>query len=203
MSASKEDNLLLHCVRCHETFNDADNSDKACTIEHDTELFVGSRNGMSSWYTGYLTCCGADYKFHRYYSKDKADPAYCFQGKHTTDPNDVDYTIAEDPKDSTIIPCGESCKCSESIKASVKATAKEQLKERKRQIAKAKAEQLEERKRKKARIEELKAEGKTREARHLRADMLGYDDFDGLNSDESSNSCDEFDCASDSSLIIK
>ena len=82
---SKEE---LHCVRCHNVFIPGNNN--ACIIEHDTETFEGSRNG-TSWYTGKLGCCGAAYKFHRHDSREKADPKYCFQGSHTTDPDEVKY----------------------------------------------------------------------------------------------------------------
>eukprot|EP00562_Extubocellulus_spinifer_P006911 CAMPEP_0178515832 /NCGR_PEP_ID=MMETSP0696-20121128/24769_1 /TAXON_ID=265572 /ORGANISM="Extubocellulus spinifer, Strain CCMP396" /LENGTH=155 /DNA_ID=CAMNT_0020146025 /DNA_START=76 /DNA_END=539 /DNA_ORIENTATION=- len=53
-----------------------------------------------------------------------------------------------------------------------------------------------------ARIEELKKEGRKREARRLRAAMLGMDPDDPeLNSDVDPDGCEEFDYASDSSLV--
>ena len=57
---------------------------------------------------------------------------------------------------------------------------------------------------KRLRIEKLQHEGKTREARHLRAEMLGMDlhgEEDEFNSDVDPDGCEEFDCASDSSLV--
>lgn len=51
-------------------------------------------------------------------------------------------------------------------------------------------------------IEELKANGKRREARYLRADLIGFPYEQGeLDSDEHSSVRLEFDCASDSSLV--
>ena len=189
----------LHCVRCHETFHPNDNGtgkkgtqQQQCIIEHDFDSFDGSRNG-GSWYVGRLMCCGADYRFHRYYSDDKASPKYCFVGTHTTDPDEVTYNT------TTIKICSKE-DCGEELYNSTK-EAYDQQREAKTRKRQAKAKDREAAKKvKQEEIAKLQAQGKSREARKLRAQVLGLDD-DDLNSDEDPDGCAEFDYASDSSLV--
>ncbi len=174
---------MMHCFRCHKSYNAKDKA--KCIIEHDFDSFEGSRNG-TSWYTGYLDCCGASYKFHRHGSDEKVNPKYCFVGNHTNDPEDVKYN------EFTMKPCDESC--GGNLKAVTEETYDDQKKRKKR-------ERKEARDAKKARIEKLKSEGKRREARLARAEMLGISDTEDLNSDVDPDGCEEFDCASDSSIV--
>lgn len=182
-----------HCVRCHETFNLGDKKNK-CIVEHDTELFEGSRNG-TVWYTGTLGCCGASYKFHRHYSDEKADPKYCFEGTHTTNAEEVEYN------DTTVKHCTKD-DCGKEFHAMTKKVYDEQMERKKRARETQKAERKKEKASKRSCIETLQAEGKQREARRLRAEMLGMDpDDDELDSDIDPDGCEEFDCASDSSIV--
>jgi len=186
---SKEE---LHCVRCHNVFIPGNNN--ACIIEHDTETFEGSRNG-TSWYTGKLGCCGAAYEFHRHDSREKADPKYCFQGSHTTDPDEVKYNK------SSILICSVD-RCGKELHDITKETYNRQKDAKKRAREEKKKKRSEDETSKKARIKELTSEGKTREARQLRASMLGLDsNDDALDSDVDPDGCEEFDYASDSSLV--
>jgi hypothetical protein len=193
-SAEEEKEKALHCARCHQSFQASDNTHTSCEIEHDDDTFEGGRNG-SQWYTGNLMCCGAYHKFHRHHSDGmKTDPENCFEGSHTTDPTQVQYnqyTI----KICNVQECGEAC-----FKAS-KEVYDEQQKVKLETKRKAEGDAAEEKRQTKARIGELHEQGKRREARQLRADMLGLDcDPDELNSDEDEDGCAEFDYADDSSL---
>lgn len=183
-----------HCVRCHEPFVPGDKKDK-CIIEHDTDLFSGSRNG-TSWYTGKLGCCGADYRFHRHYSDgEKADPKYCFEGRHTTNPNEVEYN------NTTVKHCTED-ECGEELHKMTKKLHEKQMEGKKRAREAKKAAKKEEKASKRSCIEKLYSEGNRRDARRLRAEMLGMDpDDEFLNSDIDPDGCEEFDFLSDSSIV--
>ena len=190
----------VHCVRCHTSFHASSNTSKSCAIEHDYDAFEGSRNG-GSWYQGKLLCCGTSYKFHRHNSDSKLGQKYCFVGEHTTNPADVDYTLAYSSQYSTIKICNDTCGCSDEMKAATKEESEKQLNDKKRKHQEELNERQNARQRIQDREEELKAGGNTREARRLRAERLGLGDCMGLNSDEDSDDCQEFDCASDSSLV--
>mmetsp|Transcript_21008 Transcript_21008/g.44983 ORF Transcript_21008/g.44983 Transcript_21008/m.44983 type:complete len:202 (+) Transcript_21008:54-659(+) len=188
-SSTKEER---HCVRCHASFVLGDNS--ACIVEHDTDLFEGSRNG-TAWYTGTLGCCGADYRFHRHSSDDKAEPAHCFEGTHTTHPDEVEYNK------TTIKHCDKDG-CGEDLHKISKAAYDGQMKSKKRAREAQKAKRDAEKTSKRARIDELRSQGKRREARLLRAELLGMEvDEEDMNSDIDPDGCEEFDYASDSSLV--
>mmetsp|Transcript_16848 Transcript_16848/g.33617 ORF Transcript_16848/g.33617 Transcript_16848/m.33617 type:complete len:215 (-) Transcript_16848:216-860(-) len=183
----------LHCVRCHDVF-DANDKRSKCIVEHDTETFEGSRNG-TEWYTGTLGCCGASYRFHRHYSEERADPKYCFEGDHTTEPSDVRYN------NCTVKICTKEG-CGPDLHDATKKEYGNQQEAKKRARTAKKASREKEKASMRARIEELKKEGRKREARRLRAAMLGMDPDDPeLNSDVDPDGCEEFDYASDSSLV--
>ncbi len=77
-----------------------------------------------------------------------------------------------------------------------------QREEAKREKEVAKRHREEEKERMKAQIDDLKGQGKRREARKLHARMLGLDSSDEeLDSDIDPDGCEEFDSASDSSLV--
>mmetsp|Transcript_39728 Transcript_39728/g.95966 ORF Transcript_39728/g.95966 Transcript_39728/m.95966 type:complete len:194 (-) Transcript_39728:42-623(-) len=183
---------MTHCVRCHKTFTPGDGND-LCIIEHDFDSFEGGRYG--EFYEGTLQCCGADHRFHRHYSDDKTVPEYCFNGAHTTDPTEVDYLK------STITICNAKG-CGKEHYERTKKSYEDQKERKATQKEQQKAEKKAEKAKQKADIKKLMSEGNRREARKLRADMLGMDiDSDELNSDMDSYGCEEFDCASDSSLV--
>ena len=146
-------------------------------------------------YPGTLGCCGASYKFDRYYSEEDTYPKYCFEGDHTTHPSDVRYNIC------TIKICTEE-DCGTDLHNATKKEYENQqeAKERARKARNASREKQKASKR--ARIGELQKEGKKSEARRIRAEMLGMDPNDPeLNSDVDPEGCEEFDYASDSSLV--
>ena len=197
-SAAAASPSMAHCMRCHETFspNDNDSSDRACVVEHDHDTFEGSRNG-TPYYTGTLGCCGAYHRFHRFYDHgdDATEPKYCYEGPHTSNPDEVEYN------GKTIKICNAGDCAEDLCAASKNARDKQAEAKTKANAAKRKARE-EEKTAKRARINKLKNEGKTREARRLRAEMLGMDPEDSeLNSDNDPDGCEEFDYASDSSLV--
>ena len=188
--ASADEPDLSHCMRCHECFNPDEDADDKCVIEHDFDSFEGSRNG-GSYYEGVLTCCGASHHFHRYYSEESTHPEYCFKGNHTADPSEAQYNM------KTIKPCGVQT-CGKELHDMAMTALKNQQDEANHR------EQQEKREREeywKKRIEEAPPDLARREARRARAERLGLDpDAESLNSENDSGGCEEFDCASDSSL---
>ena len=102
---------------------------------------------------------------------------------------------------SSILICSVD-KCGKELHDIAKETYKRQEDAKKRSREEKKRKRSEDKTSQKARIKELTSEGKTREARQLRASMLGLDSNDDtLDSDVDSDGCEEFDCASDSSLV--
>lgn len=195
---------MMHCMRCHESFvvngkggdtTTSSSKEECCVVEHDYDLFDGSRNG-TQWYQGTLGCCGAYQRFHRHgLGEDVVDPKECYRGPHEADPNRVVYNK------STIKICSKEL-CGEALHTAAKEAFDKQREEAKREKEIAKRQREEERERMKAQIDDLKGQGKRREARKLRARMLGLDSSDEeLDSDVDSEGCEEFDSASDSSLV--
>ena len=90
-SASKR----LHCVRCHSKYTEKENGLKACVITHEDmdpgQEFMGGRPHEYKY-----TCYGCG---HWVYDDDTW-PKVCFQGKHTTKPEEVNYgTTTEECED--------------------------------------------------------------------------------------------------------
>ena len=75
----------LHCVRCHKTYTEKKNGLKACVITHDgvDAEFVGR------WPHEYLYECGQCGL--SMYDDEGEFPEVCFEGRHTTDPEEVEY----------------------------------------------------------------------------------------------------------------
>lgn len=167
---------------------------EVCQIEHDEDSFEGSRNG-GQWYHGTLMCCGAEHKFHRYYSDSKTETENCFSGPHTTNLKQVGYNRYS-IKPCTKEDCGE-----ENFQKAVQAYKEQERQRQEEERARTERRGVE-REQQQSRIDELLAAGKQREARHLRAEMLGIECAEGeLDSDVDSDGCAEFDYASDSSLV--
>ena len=191
--ADERQEANLHCVRCHVSFKESENSGTACRIEHDYENFEGRRDG--NWYEGTLACCGAFYRFQRHCEDEFADPASCFLGLHTVDPSQVQYSH------NTIQICDPK-RCGRKLHEQTKLAQQEQEKLSKSVTAGKRAAEQEDKQSKRARIDSLKKEGKRREARLLRAELLGLDcPSEELDSDVDPDGCHEFDYASDSSLV--
>lgn len=187
MPSSSKKKELVHCFRCHEDFDPS--KPTKCRIEHDFDTFEGSRK-ESSWYTCKLGCCGADYTFHN--GKAKAIPKDCFRGEHTIYPNDVTYN------GSRVVICTIE-KCGKERHDASKAIYKLQIETKKLDREHRKKRRLE---CKEACIKEIEKEDNHREARRLRADMLGLDTLsDSIDSDIDPDLCAEFDNASDSSIV--
>ncbi|KAI0265823.1 hypothetical protein BC834DRAFT_154287 [Gloeopeniophorella convolvens] len=96
---------LLHCVRCHTDYADAENSDRACHIGHDdntmnTEWVGPGRTGeeyMATW-----GCC--DQTVEGY--EDPPD-GWCFEGMHTTDRKRACFRADADSDDDMLVSCDE------------------------------------------------------------------------------------------------
>lgn len=76
----------LHCVRCHTTYKEKNNTTKSCRIDHDYENYEHSMGGVE--YT--CDCCGAT-SFEETAGNGFDEETYCFIGEHTTDEDDIDY----------------------------------------------------------------------------------------------------------------
>ena len=75
-------------------------------------------------------CCGAFSKFHRHYGDNKTSPKFCYKGRHTTDPEEVEYN------DFTIAPCSLKS-CGEALSVASKAAQQLQRNKRAREEAEA------------------------------------------------------------------
>ena len=189
-SAAKVKMTLLHCVRCHEEYdpdNPSDTVSGSCVIEHDYDNFHGCRFG-TSWYKGTLQCCGAYHKFHRYYSESKTDPEYCYEGTHTTNVKEVDYTSSTEIHVCDVEKCGKENH--ERSKKEYEAQKKQQAeKEAEKEAQKQKLEQQQHEE-----DEKKKKSKPTKKEDNDDDDDSGDDDDDDDNSDEKEmNSDSDFD----------
>jgi hypothetical protein len=92
--------------------------------------------------------------------------------------------------------------CGKKLHDETKKVYDEQMEAKKRAREEQKAKKETAKKAKKAQAQELKAKGNKREARKLRAEAIGFQYEDGeLDSDQDPDGCEEFDGASDSSLV--
>lgn len=86
-----EDKEELHCVRCHETYFERDNVGSPCLIEHEVFNGEGTRWGPDIYR---YTCesCGEDgMEDGAGNGIDWPNHGICYEGEHTTDPDEVDY----------------------------------------------------------------------------------------------------------------
>jgi hypothetical protein len=191
------------CMRCHDRFIEADNHGEACLIDHSYDSFEGSRNG-TSWYSGVLQCCGADYEFHRFYAHRRLEVKQCFVGRHTSEPDQVKYN------GRTIRPIGRA-RCVEVTGSEGEGTrltsaaqaAFDSQKQRKKEEKVTESDLYKQRwiAYWKTRIDEAPKEFQRRERRKERAHRLGMDcDSDELDSDLDEWRCQEIDCARSESL---
>jgi hypothetical protein len=72
----------LHCVRCHNTYHEVENTDRSCLIGHDDDSAEVSRvkkNGFGEYETLWA-CCGKTVEG----DGDMGPPdGWCYEGKHT------------------------------------------------------------------------------------------------------------------------
>ncbi|KAF8600400.1 hypothetical protein BDV93DRAFT_510868 [Ceratobasidium sp. AG-I] len=83
----------LHCVRCHQTYLESKNHDKACVIEH--EELEYDHKGYKGAMIYKATCCSQEYE----YELSTPFPP-CYVAAHTIDPLEVRYyEEADDSED--------------------------------------------------------------------------------------------------------
>lgn len=215
MPPTKRAKVVLHCVRCHEdydptsTTNDDDDDDdesNQCIIEHDDDTFEGYLCDDGRWVKGRVRCCGASYMYHRFHycTEVRANRTYCFRGRHTTDPNQVQYN------GKSICICHPN-NCGFHTYEQTRKVAAQQKKALKRQ---QKQQQLQQRQQKQQQQQQhadekwilsLPPSQRRRMERRARATRLGLlqsldDNVDEYNSDVNPENCTEFDAADDSSV---
>ena len=137
-----------------------------CSVEHDFDAFDGGRYG-GEYYTGRLLCCGAEHQFHRHFStsNDYTRPELCFDGAHTSNPEEVEYN------DHTIEPCSAArCGKHNAKRAKLAYEAQQQKKAEKQAKSKARREQA--RSAAKAQVAQANTSSERRAARRLRAEVL-------------------------------
>ena len=78
----------LHCVRCHKSYFDVENTDRSCLVHHDDDsaeverisLSKAKDLGLSSEYETLWGCCGRTVEG----DGDMGPPdGWCYEGKHT------------------------------------------------------------------------------------------------------------------------
>jgi hypothetical protein len=84
------ENDELHCVRCHETYLERKNGWSCCIIEH--KVFVGE---VERWGNVFHWTCGSCGEVGIEYGAGNGvewpSDGICYEGKHTTDRDIVDY----------------------------------------------------------------------------------------------------------------
>jgi hypothetical protein len=86
-----------HCVRCHKYYDESENSDESCEVGHIAMRDVEDEvvfNGMYREQLMEYTCC------NEHLTEGEADEkAVCYTERHTTDPQEVEYTDEDDYAD--------------------------------------------------------------------------------------------------------
>jgi hypothetical protein len=77
----------LHCVRCHSSFNEVQNDDRACRVAHDDEsaevarIAAGRRaSGEGALYETLWACCGKTVEGD---GSEGPPDGWCYEGAHT------------------------------------------------------------------------------------------------------------------------
>ncbi|KAF8605086.1 hypothetical protein BDV93DRAFT_72764 [Ceratobasidium sp. AG-I] len=106
----------LHCVRCHKDYVEAENSNEACEIKHmgteevddeddEDDEDYGVRRvpyGMGIQKMRYI-CCDEEFE---YGEEDKNE--ICCTERHTTNTDEVEYTLEGEFEDNWVVTCEES-----------------------------------------------------------------------------------------------
>ncbi|KAF9463093.1 hypothetical protein BDZ94DRAFT_1260040 [Collybia nuda] len=116
----------LHCLRCHKSFFDVENTDRSCLVPHDDDSAEVERVGVASKSKGagsYETlwgCCGRTVEG----DGDMGPPdGWCYEGKHTTDIKRARFRADSTLQDDKLTSC-ERLRCHGSAPRSTRAHRK-------------------------------------------------------------------------------
>jgi hypothetical protein len=88
-AALAKDEEEFHCARCHNTYLERDNAENACCLKHEVSD-DSSKHGDGN--TGHCRFCGETaIEDGAGDGVDWPDDGICYEGRHTSDPDDVDY----------------------------------------------------------------------------------------------------------------
>ncbi|GLB34239.1 hypothetical protein LshimejAT787_0111230 [Lyophyllum shimeji] len=97
----------LHCVRCHKSYFEVENTDRSCLIPHDDESAEVERvsakaKGKGTLYETLWGCCGRTVEG----DGDMGPPdGWCYEGKHTTDIKRARFRADSTPQDDKLMSC--------------------------------------------------------------------------------------------------
>ncbi|KAK2465911.1 hypothetical protein APHAL10511_001552 [Amanita phalloides] len=100
----------LHCVRCHKSYFEVENTDRSCLVAHDDDsaqvarvsLSKAKDLGLASEYETLWGCCGRTVEG----DGDMGPPdGWCYEGKHTTDMKRARFRADSTLNDDKLIPC--------------------------------------------------------------------------------------------------
>ncbi|KAF8638527.1 hypothetical protein AX17_002070 [Amanita inopinata Kibby_2008] len=96
----------LHCVRCHKSYFEVENTGRSCLVPHDDESAeverVSKVKGLASEYETLWGCCGRTVEG----DGDMGPPdGWCYEGKHTTDAKRARFRADSNPNDDKLVPC--------------------------------------------------------------------------------------------------
>ncbi|KAM6496294.1 hypothetical protein JOM56_009000 [Amanita muscaria] len=100
----------LHCVRCHKSYFDVENTDRSCLVPHDDDsaevervpLSTGKAKGLASEYETHWGCCERTVEG----DGDMGPPdGWCYEGKHTADIKRARFRADSTPTDDKLVPC--------------------------------------------------------------------------------------------------
>ncbi|KXN88973.1 hypothetical protein AN958_06435, partial [Leucoagaricus sp. SymC.cos] len=106
----------LHCVRCHKSYFEVENTDRSCLVPHDDESAevervgaTGRSKGIGTEYETLWGCCGKTVEG----DGDMGPPdGWCYEGKHTTDLKRARFRADSTPYDDKLTSC-ERLRCHE------------------------------------------------------------------------------------------
>ncbi|KAL0950294.1 hypothetical protein HGRIS_010273 [Hohenbuehelia grisea] len=96
----------LHCARCHKSFTDIANDDRACRVAHDDDSAEVARvrypGVSSSEFETLYGCCGKTVEGEG----DMGPPdGWCYEGMHTTDFKRARFRADSTPQDDKLVSC--------------------------------------------------------------------------------------------------
>ncbi|KAG5337717.1 hypothetical protein C0989_009042 [Termitomyces sp. Mn162] len=102
----------LHCVRCHKSFFEIENTDRSCLVAHDDESAEVERvsaraKGTGTLYETLWNCCGKTVEG----DGDMGPPdGWCYEGQHTTDTKRARFRADSTMHDDKLVSC-ERLRC--------------------------------------------------------------------------------------------
>ncbi|KAG6859906.1 hypothetical protein C0995_002116 [Termitomyces sp. Mi166 len=102
----------LHCVRCHKSYFEIENTDRSCLVAHDDESAEVERvsakaKGKGTLYETIWNCCGKTVEG----DGDMGPPdGWCYEGLHTTDTKRARFRADSTMHDDKLVSC-ERLRC--------------------------------------------------------------------------------------------